>query len=157
MYQVDDKATSETLGYFYMDLHPREGKFGHAAMWDMQLGTKDTKSCFNNYIFSFNQGSLDSLGRRQKAIAVIVCNFPKASLDRPALMEHGQVQKYFHEFGHIMHGICSRVGRNNILSQNFDHFCYRPTYLHSMGQMQNETLWKHQVKCFQTGLGKRNL
>jgi len=90
-YQVDDVATGETIGYFYMDLHPREGKFGHAAMFPMQ------------------PGSLDRFGNRQKAVAMMVCNFPKASGEKPALLEHGQVEKYFHEFGHVMHEICSRT------------------------------------------------
>ena len=39
----------------------------------------------------------------------MVCNFPKPSADRPALLEHGQVQTLFHEFGHVMNGVCSKV------------------------------------------------
>ena len=37
MYQVDDQKTGEIMGYFFLDLHPRDGKFGHAAMWDLQM------------------------------------------------------------------------------------------------------------------------
>ena len=88
---MQDARSGETLGYFYMDLYPREGeyhdsnkchqshiiivgKYGHAAMWDLQ------------------SGSLDRHGRRQAAVAAMVCNFPRPSATTPSLMEHKQVR-----------------------------------------------------------------
>ena len=73
LHSVRDARTGLTLGYFFMDLHPRDGKYGHAAMWDLQ------------------PGSLDRHGRRQKAVAAMVCNFPRPSATTPSLLEHKQV------------------------------------------------------------------
>ena len=73
---MQDARSRETLGYFYMDLFPREGKYGHAAMWDLQAG------------------SLDRHGRRQAAVAAMVCNFPRPSATTPSLMEHKQVRDF---------------------------------------------------------------
>jgi thimet oligopeptidase len=72
------------IGEFYFDSHPREGKFTHAAQFGIQLGKKDVTI----------------------PKAALVMNFPKG------LMEHGQVETFLHEFGHLIHFIFA--GQNEI-------------------------------------------
>jgi thimet oligopeptidase len=67
----------ERLGRIYLDLHPREGKYKHAAQFDLVGGIT---------------GELLPEG-------VLVCNFPKG------LMEHQHVVTLFHEFGHLVHHV----------------------------------------------------
>ncbi len=77
----DVKEGGRPIGRFYLDMHPREGKYGHAAMFNVVTG----------------------ITGRQVPAAALVCNFPQPSDKGPALMEHGDVTTFFHEFGHLMH------------------------------------------------------
>jgi thimet oligopeptidase len=79
----------EVIARFYLDMHPREGKYGHAAMFSLLSGVTGN----------------------QLPAASLVCNFPMPSENGPALMEHGQVVTFFHEFGHLMHHLLA--GRHN--------------------------------------------
>ena len=63
------------LGRIYLDLHPREGKYKHAAQFDLVAGIRD----------------------RQLPEGVLVCNFGRG------LMQHSDVVTLFHEFGHLVH------------------------------------------------------
>jgi thimet oligopeptidase len=67
----------ERLGRIHLDLHPRTGKYGHAAQFDLAPGIR----------------------HRQVAEGVLVCNFSRH------LMEHDHVVTLFHEFGHLMHHV----------------------------------------------------
>ena len=91
LYEVKDTATGEVLGMFYFDLHPRPNKYTHAAQWGLV------------------QHKVWPDGAVSRPVAALVCNFPKATGDRPSLLTHDSVETFFHEFGHCLHTILSET------------------------------------------------
>ncbi|MSR22044.1 MAG: M3 family peptidase [Gemmatimonadetes bacterium] len=79
------------LGGFYIDLFPRPNKREGGWMNDLGYGI----------------GKAD--GSVSPHLGVICANFAPASKDRPPLLTHRDVQTLFHEFGHLLHHITSRV------------------------------------------------
>ncbi len=75
------------IARFYLDLHPRDHKYKHAAM------------------FTIRSAKVLSNGKKQTPVASLVCNFPRAG--RP--MQHQEVVTYFHEFGHVLHHILTET------------------------------------------------
>ncbi len=71
------------IGRFYLDMHPRPGKYSHAEMVPV----------------------LDGVRGKQVPEAILVCNFPKPTATDAGLMDYGDVETFFHEFGHLMHHI----------------------------------------------------
>lgn len=68
-------------GRFYLDMHPRENKYNHAAQFGIRNGVAGT----------------------QIPEATLICNFPGGDKNDPGLMEHNDVETFFHEFGHLLH------------------------------------------------------
>lgn len=75
---------NKVIGQFYLDLHPREGKYKHAAQFGIQSGIKG----------------------KQVPVAALVCNFPGGE-NPNELMEHDDVETFLHEFGHLLHNMFS--------------------------------------------------
>lgn len=82
------------LGYFYMDLHPRPGKYGHAANFGLVPG--------------FEQVAEDGSKSRFYPCTSLICNFSKPTAKKPALLKHQEVVVLFHELGHGIHDIVGR-------------------------------------------------
>jgi thimet oligopeptidase len=91
-------SEGKLIGKFYLDLYPRADKFKHAAMFPIRSAKR------------LPPGQAGQAGDYQLPMAVLECNFPKpsGSADSPALMEHGDVVTFFHEFGHVLHHILTR-------------------------------------------------
>ncbi|MBU2695341.1 M3 family metallopeptidase [Pimelobacter sp. 30-1] len=70
------------IGRIYLDLHPREGKYKHAAQFTLT----------------------DGVAGEQLPEGVLVCNFSRG------LMEHDHVVTLFHEFGHLLHHVLAGHG-----------------------------------------------
>lgn len=39
----------------------------------------------------------------------MLCNFTKPTETKPSLLKHDEVETFFHEFGHVMHNICTEA------------------------------------------------
>jgi len=91
-YEVYDEKSEKLLGHFYLDLFPRDGKYGHAAEFGLQ----------KRHWYS-------GTSTWQLPAAAMVANFPKPTSDKnkPALFKFSDVETFFHEFGHVMHEICT--------------------------------------------------
>lgn len=90
---VEDGAV---IGRFYLDSHPRPGKYTHANVVPLYSGSPDVGSV---------------------PVAALVQNMPEG------LMEHGQVTTFLHEFGHVLHyifGSRHEMASNSMISVEWD-------------------------------------
>ncbi len=87
---IKDKQSGAPVAYFYMDLYPREGKYKHAACFDLVEGYEKED------------------GTYQMPFVAIVANLNKPSKETPSLLKHGEVETLFHEFGHVLHNALTK-------------------------------------------------
>lgn len=96
LYAVREIGVEATIGYFYLDLYPRpeDGKFSHAAAFTIANGRTEDISGEEIHV---------------APLVAMVANFTKPTAKNPALLTHGEVKTFFHEFGHLMHGLLTRA------------------------------------------------
>ncbi len=85
-----ENEKGEKIAQFYMDLYARPNKRGGAWMDNDRT---------RNRLY----------GELQTPVAYLVCNFAKPVGDKPALLTHDDVLTLFHEFGHGLHHMLSRI------------------------------------------------
>jgi oligopeptidase A len=117
---LEEKLVARIL----FDLQARESKRGGAWMHNWQSHHRNEKD------------------EEQLASAFVVCNFPPAGKNAPSLLRHDDVVTLFHEMGHTIHHVLSRVDENEVSgvngvewdavefpSQFLENFAYEPEVL----------------------------
>lgn len=115
---------NELRGSFYLDLYARENKRGGAWMDDCVGSLRMA----NGYL--------------QKPVAYLTCNFNGPVGDKPAMFTHDEVTTLFHEFGHGLHHMLTKIdtagvsGINGVPwdavelpSQFLENWCWQPEAL----------------------------
>jgi oligopeptidase A len=152
-YAIRDRS-GNPVGSFYTDLYARPSKRGGAWMDDAI--TRKLKN-----------------GRVQAPVAYLNCNFSAPVGGKPALFTHEEVSTLFHEFGHGLHHLLTRVdylgvsGINGVEwdavelpSQFMENFCWEYAVLEPMtgradtGQPLPRALFDKMLaaKNFQSGM-----
>ncbi len=90
----------DIAGRIYFDLEARESKRGGAWMHDWETHFIDTE------------------GNRHLPSAFVVANFPAEKPGQPSLLRHDDVVTLFHEMGHALHHLFSRVKEHSISGIN---------------------------------------
>ncbi len=113
----------EQIAGFYFDLYARPKKRGGAWMADCRT------RCIND-------------GKQQLPVAFLVCNFNAPMEGKPCLLTHNEVTTLFHEFGHGLHHMLTKINVASVSgisgvewdavelpSQFMENFCWQPEVL----------------------------
>jgi len=124
----DEGEGAGFVGYLYLDLFPRQGKYGHAANFNLQ------------------PGFITQNGTRRYPATALVCNFSKPTAKKPSLLKHDEVTTLFHELGHGIHDLVSRTtysrfhGTSTVRdfveapSQMLENWCWTPSQLKALSR-----------------------
>lgn len=91
MFSVFDLSSGELLGYFYLDMYTREGKYGQTCVVALQNGS-----------VAFN-------GARQVPLALLISQLQTDIGGIPSLLRFTEVVSLLHEFGHVVQHLCNRA------------------------------------------------
>jgi len=120
LYKIVDGG--KTIAYFYLDLFPREGKYGHAAEFPLVSGYRKPN------------------GSYRAPAASIVANFNPPLPGEPSLLEHSEVETLFHEFGHIMHQVLTTARYATFSGTNVNR-----DFVEAPSQMLENWVWEPQA------------
>ncbi len=122
LFVIRDAGSGEELAHFYLDLFPREGKFGHAAEFPLIESRRMEDGSFQN------------------PVCAMVANFTKPTASSPSLLQHGEVETLFHEFGHVLH---QNLGRTEMA--RFSGTSVERDFVEAPSQIMQHWVWRADV------------
>lgn len=118
----NEDNSKQLLGTIFLDLHPREGKFTHACSDTLIPSQRNDQGVIN------------------PGVVLVIANFPKATIDRPAILQRNDVKTFFHEFGHALHTL---FGATRIASLSGT--SVKTDFVELPSQMLEEWLWDKDI------------
>ncbi len=116
-YDVHDAASGKALGRFYLDLFPRPGKYDH----------------FANFPIIPRRVLPD--GTIRLAESAIIGNWPQPAPGKSALLTQGDVETFFHEFGHNMAAVLANEPYETLTNG------FRQDFVEAPSQMLENWAW----------------
>lgn len=151
-FAFSDLQSQQPLGTMYLDLHPRPGKYTHAAHFTVRCGCR-VSGPESDY---------------QLPVIALVCNMNSGSA---TLSSHAEVETLFHEMGHALHSLLSRTNFQHMAgtraamdfvetpSHWMEHYVWDPDFLailcqHNGKVLENETIQalaasRNQFRCLE--------
>ncbi|KMT07551.1 hypothetical protein BVRB_6g151620 isoform A [Beta vulgaris subsp. vulgaris] len=103
VFSVFDLSSGELVGYAYLDLYSRVGKYGQTCVLPLQNGSRSASAA------------------RQVPVILLMSEFLKEDCSSPALLRFSEVVSLFHEFGHVVHHLCNRSSLARFSGLRVDH------------------------------------
>ena len=125
--QVNDKETEKLLGFIFLDLYPRENKYNHACCGAIVKGFLGKNS---------TTGSVVDM----PYVGIVLANFPAPVAGKPALLKHSDVETFFHEFGHALHGVLGRAELSSAAGTSV-----KGDFVELPSQMLEEWMWDKEM------------
>ncbi len=122
LFAIHDSVDGEELAHFYLDLVPREGKYGHAAEFPL-LPSRRMED-----------------GSYQNPTCAMVANFTKPPATEPSLLQHTEVETLFHEFGHVLHQNLGRTELTRFSGTNVER-----DFVEAPSQIMQHWVWRADV------------
>jgi Zn-dependent oligopeptidase len=122
LFAIHDAESGEGLAHFYLDLFPREGKYGHAAEFPLIMSRRMEDGSYQN------------------PVCAMVANFTKPTSSAPSLLQHGEVETLFHEFGHVLH---QNLGRTELA--RFAGTSVERDFVEAPSQIMQHWVWRADV------------
>ncbi len=122
LYRIDNATSGDTIAYFYTDLFPREGKYGHMAMFGLVAGWAGPNDSYNI------------------PVGAIVGNVRAPDGEKLSLLSQSDIEDVFHEFGHTLHWCLTRAPYATLSGYNVE-----MDFVEAPSQALEEWAWQPDV------------
>jgi thimet oligopeptidase len=129
LYRIENATAGNTIAYLYLDLFPREGKFGHMMMYPLTAGRSGPNGSYSI------------------PVSAIIGNVRAPEGNKPSLLSHDDLEGLFHELGHALHGSLTRAPYATLSGANVEW-----DFVETPSQALEEWAWQPQVLDAISGL-----